>query len=138
MVTRTLEYLLALLALEIDTGAPLDGAKVHLFTAGPTMNDRMEISDFTEATFGGYAEITLGAWSDPYVNPTGQATVTSSPCHFEATDDTTPNTVLGFYITNAGETLLIAAQLFEDPIAFAEEFDGVTFVIDYPFGPEPD
>ena len=131
MIVETVAVLLANLAIKVAAAGPLNGAKVHLFTAGPVLGPRNITADFTEATYTGYAAATV-TWGTPYYGTNGNAKVEGGIISFELTADLTgPVTLLGYYVTNTAGTGLLFMELFVSPIILQFNGDSATFVLDY-------
>lgn len=112
------------------------GFKVKLFTAGPSpITQYSSIADFTEATFGGYAALTpaLGdfAYNVNFPNANGMMNIYSG--FFIAAGITPPGeTVLGYYVEDFAGTGLVMAELFNEPVDFANDGDFLELMIALP------
>ena len=109
----------------------LTTSKVHLYKAivnppGPNT----VIGDFTEADFVGYAAKTA-AFGAPYINAAGQAVTDSPLLTWIPTAATTPNTILGYYVTDAAGTTLIFCAQFVVPVNLVNTTDALPLVIQY-------
>lgn len=88
-----------------------DDLKLRLFENNYTPVEASVVGDFTEATFSGYAAITLtgASWTlttaDPAVADYAQQTFTASAAG---------NSVYGYYVTNNAGTVLMWAERFTD------------------------
>lgn len=94
----------------------LDDCTLRLYTDGPTPNTAQLWTEFTEATFDGYAAInplvwSANAWEDGYA----QVVSLDPPPVFTATNATTPEDVKGWAITKT-----IAAT---ETVIYAEDFN---------------
>jgi len=121
----------------IATAAPiaelLDGCEVHIYTNAFTPNADMVPADFTEATFTGSAEI---APTFAAIGNTDTGREISAQCVWTATAyPSGGETIEGYYIMNAGETEVLCAERFADPVAMAIVGDQLTleFQIELPF-----
>lgn len=122
-VTPNLARLLALNEL-VDTGNLYDGAKVHLFTNNITPSEATVLADLTEATFPGYTTggVAITTWGAAYLDVDGNAIVDGNEVQFQPSDDTTPETAYGWYLTDGGGTDLLAVGIFVPPIPLPDEF----------------
>ena len=106
----------------IETEINSVGWTVHLYTNAHTPATTDVLGDYTEATFGGYA-------SQPFYPPVdggvvaNHVDITSNPLSFAATGAGLPQTVIGYYITDSGGTILKAAEEFPSPITFTNAGD---------------
>lgn len=103
-----------LLAADIAMGAPLNGAKAHLCTAGPVLGGNMTPADFTEATYDGYAAASV-TWGTPYTAGNGLSYV-DALISIPQTGSVTPQTVLGYFITDTAGTHVLFAEYFPVPV----------------------
>lgn len=92
--------------------------KVHLYTNNYTPIGSTTITDFTEATFTGYAAQNVPALGVVFTNDSGQAefdcTATST---WTATDAVTPNTIYGYYVVDSTTgTIVRWAERFDTPV----------------------
>lgn len=89
---------------------------IHLYTNNHTpVNATDTISNYTEAGFHGYASILLSgtSWGSPSV-VSGKQQVTQADVTFNFTSggSTSPVVCYGYYLTDVGDTVVIAAELF--------------------------
>lgn len=93
---------------ELLASPPWSTAKLRLYQLGPTPpTDTAVLADFTEATFTGYAAVSL-AWGSSSL--AGHiATSQATQANFTITAGT--QTIKGWYITNAAGTRLLASQM---------------------------
>lgn len=103
----------------------LDGVKVKLYTDTISPGPTSVPGDFTEPAFTGYAEVALPS---PLEGPGNLSESGSRGIHgevnFECTADPgSPETVQGYFIVNAAEDTLIAAEQFEEPVSFGDAGD---------------
>jgi hypothetical protein len=87
-------------------------AKLRLYTNNITPSTSSVVADFTEATFTGYAAITLPAWP---ASTLASHIATSAQASQTFTITSGSQNVYGWYITDSGGTHLLAAQ--RDPAA---------------------
>lgn len=85
----------------------------------------LDESDFTEATFPGYAPVLTEA-ADWTVVEGPPAEATADTADFECTSDTTPQTIRGYYVTEdtTGDPIRWW-EYFEGPVVVEHEFDMV-------------
>lgn len=93
-------------ALDNVTAGELATAKLRLYSNNLTPTNAQVIGDFTEATFTGYAAVTLSGWTAASV-AAHVASSTANPVTFTLTAGT--QSIYGWYITNAAGTVLYAA-----------------------------
>lgn len=110
---------------------------INLFSNNISPVDNHVIADFTIATFDGYAAITGQNMLGPVINDTGEVELLSPNCVFIDTGATTPNTIYGYFVTDAAVAVLYYFELFAIPQQMAKNGDVVAFVHRYSF-PTPD
>jgi hypothetical protein len=115
--------------------AMLTTCKVHLYTsiANP-IGPNSVLGDFTEATFVGYAA-KVSAFGAPYLNAGGQAVSDSPLLQWQPTANTTPNVVLGFYVTDSGGTTLLFCGPLPTPQNMVLVTDALPLVLQYVLQP---
>jgi hypothetical protein len=117
----------------VDTGNPLDGALLKLFKNDISPNRETVVGDFTAADFTGYAPSAALVWGAPYALPSGQPIVTAGSVLFQAGNPlTVPGLAYGWYMTNAGGTVLLASLRFAAPVGFALPDQGLEVIASYP------
>lgn len=104
------------------------GHRVRLFTNDPESGltqaqiEALDASDFTEATFTGYAAVNrTGGWSYDQNDPT---VATNTPCVFQRTGGS-DQTVLGYYVTRGTSGTLAWYEYFPGPILFDNAGDQI-------------
>lgn len=102
----------------IDVGNFLNGAIAHLFQSPMVPSPALTLADFTaiEADFDGYAASAALTWGAVGTDPADRAWVTAQEVEWVPTGTTTPNTIYGYYVTNAAGTALLFWDNFPDPI----------------------
>lgn len=92
--------------------------KVRLFSNNYTPIATTVVSDFTEATFTGYAAQNVPALSTVFTNAAGQAEIDANATNFfQATDAVSPNTIYGYWIADETSTpILMWCEKFDTPI----------------------
>ena len=107
----TLEYVLAYLGATLYLGGNL-----CLFQSTmPSFDNTTPLATFlaNEAAFTGYLR-TVPIWGSPvYVGPYWQMI---APIQTFTSTDATPETIAGWFLTNAGASTVFAAELFSAPI----------------------
>lgn len=73
-------------------------------------------SDYTEASFVGYAAVPSPSWSAAYINGSGAAETDSPPLTWTFTAGSGTATVFGLYITDSTGTALLAVVPFQSPV----------------------
>lgn len=104
-------YLATFLKIHLNGGA---SPSLHLFTNDIEPEAGQELSDYTEATFDGYAPITLSDWQSAFIAPNGAARLNETVRVFTRTGGAVES-VYGYYLTDDETSLLFAAQ--RDPDA---------------------
>lgn len=113
-----------------DFAAGTSGATLSLFQNNITPSPMVALTDFTEASFTGYARKT-GITSFVTFNdaPTGNQIVTGTVLQlFAATAGVTPQTTFGWYLTNAALTGLLCWGKFDTPYPFLAAGDKLEVV----------
>lgn len=89
--------------------ADLNGGKCRLCTAPTSFTHSKVFGDFAEATFNGYAAVTLSSanWPAASVSAHVASAVYAVTITFTCTGGGSPETVYGFYITDSGNTKLL-------------------------------
>jgi len=93
----------------------LNGGDILLFTNVLPLTPATLLTDLTEATFPGYARVSLVTWSAAYVTPSGlQAEIVSPAAVFTCTGGAGGQDVTGYAILDKAG-LLVAAENFDVP-----------------------
>lgn len=91
----------------------------HLFVNNFVPSPLMTPSDFTEATFPGYADesMSVSDWGAPFLTPANVAADVYPDIQFTSGAVVTPQTVYGWYVTRAlTPAIVVAAELFPVPV----------------------
>lgn len=116
----------------------LAGSKMCLYkaiTAPPSPST--VLANITEADYDGYAQKTIAAWLNPYIDPAGGASIQSGTQQFDFVSvPLVTNNVLGFFILNAAG-LLIALGSFAAPIAMTQTGDSIPVNVTLNYGATP-
>lgn len=116
----------------------LAASKLKLFKAiAAPLSVSTVLADFTEADYDGYAEITIAAFHNPYIDPAGGASIQSGTQQFDFVSvPLTTNIVLGWYLKNAAGALVVAGT-FDAPIAMAQPGDAIPLNVALNYGAPP-
>ena len=120
----------------MNSGHPqLNGhVNLHLYTNNYTPTSSDIITDYTEATYVGYAAALLSGASDGGIDGSDRDTWTWPSELFQATSSSgLPETVYGAYYTDTGDTTVLWAEKFAGTFAFNASGDGFTFVPTFSF-----
>lgn len=90
----------------------LTGADVHLFSNNVTVSPTSVLTDFTECTFAGYVEQSLGTWSTPAIQGDGSSGSSPDDVSFTPTSSLGSGTIYGGYVTDSTDTMLLWAWNF--------------------------
>lgn len=113
--------------------AQLDGGSLRLYQNDITPSVDSILTDFTVATFTGYANKTIATWGATYVDVNDKATTVAPLQTFAATAATVGNTVYGCYYLDSGGALVWAAR-FDEQWTFQDTGDTYNMVPKYQFG----
>lgn len=114
-VVPTTQLLAGLTAL-LGTHGPFTTMTLRLYANPITLQRSTLLADLTEATFVGYAAAAGVTFSASYVDVDGSALALGADNVFICTSATTPNTIYGYYFTDAGNTNLLIAYSFANPV----------------------
>lgn len=89
--------------------------KGKLFKNDVTPTVATILANLTVADFSGYANATL-AWGTPFINGSDKGEIDATQLTWTHNGGGTSNTIYGFYVVNAAETILIYAERFPAPI----------------------
>jgi len=112
----------------LGTHGPFNAMTLHLYQNNIVLGRSTVLSNLTEANFTGYAAVASYTWSTPYVDVDGSALAIGADEAFIATAATPSNQVYGYYFTDSGATMLLAAYAFAAPVAIAGIGQAVTVV----------
>lgn len=125
----------AILALMTQGSAsPWAALKAMLYTAGPAPGFSSVLSQYTAATFSGYAaaSVTQGA---SYIGPDGLVHVTFASVQFTATGSAgLPQTILGYGLTNTAGTVWVGGGVLPAPVVLSLVGSGLTIEPDLVYG----
>ncbi len=98
----------------------LNGAVLKLYQNDLVPTKGTVIADLTEATFTGYASITLTTWNGPYINASGNCVVLAGQKQFDtASPYTVGNNVYGYWVESSTGDLLLIGRFADAPIPMA-------------------
>lgn len=86
-----------------------------LFTAPATPAVTDGSAALTEATFSGYAQVNI-VWGADALDANGNEKSTGSVCTFTHNGGGVSNTVLGYFVNDADNGLLLFSELFPSPM----------------------
>jgi hypothetical protein len=132
-----LEPMLAALSAR-PAAALLTTPTVHLFTAGPSPISPTQVpSDFTEATFIGYAAVVLASLLGPIITPSNTCEGVFNNANFIAGAIVGSQTILGYWVDN-GSTEFYLGEYFPSPalIVSPGDFVDLAVIIGMPFIPQ--
>jgi len=109
------------------TGA-LIGAEVELFQNDVNPTRGSVIADFDVATFAGYNAEAV-QWLEPSRADDGNIEVVGTLQEFRPTDDVTPNTIFGFFVTDGGTEVLYAARFENAPLPMGSTLDSILLTL---------
>jgi hypothetical protein len=118
--------------------ALMSALHVHLFTAGPSpITYSATIAGFTEATFGGYAAVTLASLTGPVLSPSGTCDALYNNASFVASSAATPNTILGYWCDD-GAANWFMGEYFQSPVPIVAigDFIDLAVIFGLDFKPE--
>lgn len=111
-------FLLAVLDAMGAASGTLDDALLKLYTAGPVLSGTMTLDQFTEADYDGYAHVAIPdtSWTAAFMEGGVYPCLRGPMTGFTPTGSTTPNTVIGWMLTNAAGTVLYWAEALSEPV----------------------
>lgn len=107
----------------------LANATVHLYQQPLQLNPQVTLAQMLaiEADYDGYAAQTVDAWSPPYLDPNGGATISSGYLQFNFATEASPsvtNNIYGLFVVAEGGELIIVFS-FPTPAPMFQEGDAV-------------
>lgn len=114
MVITPTSFLSQLLA-DLLADADVAGCIVRLYQNNLQPTQQNVFADFSEANFVGYAAV-AGALVAPTIDPQGNPQLVGSNCRFTAGAVAGPQTIYGYYVTNAANNKLLWSEAFATPI----------------------
>lgn len=106
----------------------LGGLYIHLFQNDITPTATTIATDFTEATFPGYATQLLGAWGFAYLEVERACTI-HDPVLWMMTGASPTNDIYGYYITDALGHLIYSERKEDPPVPAPMNEIGDTYVV---------
>lgn len=117
----------------VATGAPFDGAVLNLFKNNFVPSAGMSLGDLTIADFTGYGPSSTVVWDAAAYLPDGTAIIAGDKKVFTVgATPTVLNTIYGWYLTNAGGTVLLAARRLDTAVVLSGAGQVVEVVPTYP------
>lgn len=116
--------------------AKLDtNVNAHLFSNSHTPAETDTTSNYTEASYPGYAAQTLSGATDGGIDSNDRDTWSWPTQTWQCSSAPgSPVTVYGIYYTDSGNTTLLWVELFDSPFTFTNSGDGFTFPPTFSFG----
>lgn len=115
----------------------LASAVLHLYQAiSQPLNAGTVLGNLTEADYSGYAAKTVTSWLAPYLDPAGGASIQSGTQQFQfvtPVGDPVTNTVLGFYLQDADDNLILVGS-FDGSVPMAAPGDAIPLNVTLNFG----
>lgn len=114
--------------------AYLDGGKLGLFTNTPSITPTTVLADLTEATFDGYARVTLTTWGAAFLDPNGNYADSVAPTGtFTLTGTTVLETITGVFVLDK-DNVYMGAELLPTPIPLTSTGQQIVVVAQKVFG----
>jgi len=110
-VSLKIPYLSTLTILDAITAAILENCTLRLYSNNHVPNNADDVTDYTEASFPGYAGISLAGWSAAALNASNKAETELPIQVFTAGVIVTPEDIYGVYVTYDPDGSLIDAEL---------------------------
>lgn len=101
----------------VAASTPYATATVHLYTNDLTPNPLNVLLDFTEADFGGYADVPL-VWDNAFIDGENNIVLPADNVPFISTG-TPANNIYGYFVKGAAGQLLGAARFANAPIGIS-------------------
>lgn len=112
-----------MLALLINkSGYSMANLTLRLFKTNVTPAETDTAASYTEATFTGYAAISLAS-ADWTLTPGAPSSAACAQKTFTSSADQTAQTIYGYYLTENGGNTLIAAEAFSAGVVIANNND---------------
>lgn len=109
----------SLLIMEAIRTGLLMGCDLRCYSNNHTPTDADDVTDYTECTFPGYADVPLNSWTSPTINVDGKAEISMTEQLFTAGSIVTPENIYGIYVTDAGGDLVYAERDPGGPVSMA-------------------
>lgn len=115
----------AVLDAMVDTDGAFDASTLKLYAVNVTLNPTTPLAALTAPTFTGYAPVAAIAFAAAINGPNGSAVVLAPSHLFACTGGTPSDTIYGWFLTDAGGTVLRLAVPLATPVQIALPGDGV-------------
>lgn len=102
---------------------PFNTYVLHLYVNNYTPDDSSVAGNFTEASFPGYASITLNTWGTPFTNGSNKGEIDETDRVFTRTAGAGSQDVYGYYITTGPGVLGWAERNPSGPVTIATTGD---------------
>lgn len=96
----------------------LSGLRLHLYSNNHTPAAGDDLTNYTEAAFGGYATSLIGTWTGPFTDGGTNHTFVTSPVILFRCTGSPFESDIGYYLTDGGSSTLILAEKFSSPFVF--------------------
>ena len=106
------------------SGYSVGNLSLRLFKSNTTPAEADVAGTYTEATFTGYSAVTLVS-ADWTLTPGGPSSAACSQKTFTSSADQSAQDIYGYYITNAGGTLVAAERFTNGPYTIANNGDNI-------------
>lgn len=124
---------IAILDAIAGAGAPLDGAKVHLYKTLVAVTPALVVGDLDECDFTNYTASSAVVWDPAHYDPASNPVLTGDAKLFNTgATPTVFNTVYGYYLTDGGGTDLLLVRQFDNPIILTLANQGFEVIPSYP------
>lgn len=107
----------------------LGGARARLYVSNTPYLSTRVITDYTEASFPGYAPAGPFAWSAPFINGTNQAETDASPATWALSASSGVYVVFGILVVDSPGTKLLSVVPFVNPFNFTPTTPSLTYVL---------
>lgn len=107
-------------------GAFLTTPTIRLFVNNIVVGPQTPLTAFTEATFTGYAAVTMGTLFGPVTLPDGNEAKYADADYLCSAAPSPSVLVYGYYVTNAGSTVYYGGETFPTPVPIAAPGDFVS------------
>ena|SRR5882672_3348333 len=92
-------------------------------------------TDFTEATFDGYAALPVAAFDAAYLTADGSAeTIPTTIAHFAPTGTTTPNVIAGYWLVGSNGDYL-GGEVFDTPVPLNSPTTALNLILKWQVSP---
>jgi len=115
----------------------LGNGSIGLIKAPFSSSDSLTMGAITEADFDGYKRLGYGNPSIAFTGADGNEYVQGTPCMFQPTGSSSPNTCYGLFITNGHDTTVLQdSDAFDEPIPMASPANSITVIPRFGLNPD--